>query len=272
MKLSISVAASPSSMAHIMFSGALDRTLALLASLGYDGVDLFFPSPRGVDAAEVRKLLDLNGLQATMLASQGDLMADGLYLNEPSRLRELLERSKYHLEQCALLGAMPNVGFFRGAHKGRAESIRNMAEGLAAYCELAASMGVGVLLEPICRYEIDSIPTAGDALALWGMAGRPDNLFLLLDLFHMNIEERSMSGAILASRGRIGHVHFVENTRSMPGLGCQNFGEILGCLRNAGYDGFLGFEAISRGLPEQEAENAVAYVRALLNGFNITAL
>ncbi len=268
MKLSISVSSSPSSMAHIMFSGNLDRTLALLASLGYDGVDLFFPSPREVNALEVKKLLDLNGLQATMLASQGDLMADGLFLNEPKRLGELLERSKYHLEQCSLLGAMPNVGFLRGAHKGRSESPENMAEGLAAYCELAGSMGVNVLLEPICRYEIDSIPTVDQALDLWRRSGSPKNLFLLLDLFHMNIEERSMSGALLASIGRIGHVHFVENTRSMPGLGCQNFGEILGFLHNAGYDGFLGFEAISRGNPEREAKNAVSYVRALLDGLN----
>ena len=268
MKISISVASSPSSMAHIMFSGVLDRTFALLASLGYDGVDLFFPSPRDVNAGEVKKLLDLNGLQAAMLASQGDLMADGLFLNEPARLPELLERSRYHLEQCAILGAMPNVGFLRGAHKGRPESLRNMAEGLAAYCRLAATMGVRVLLEPICRYEIDSIPTAGKALELWRMAGSPENLFLLLDLFHMNIEERSMGGAILASQGRIGHVHFVENTRGMPGLGCQNFGEILGCLRRAGYGGFLGFEAISQGDPEREAKNAISYVRALLNGLN----
>ena len=44
-------------------------------------------------------------------------MADGLYLNDSGRLSELLERSKYHLEQCAVLGAMPNIGFIRGWHR-----------------------------------------------------------------------------------------------------------------------------------------------------------
>ena len=151
MNISISVAATPCAMPQIMFAGDLEARCALLAGLGYDGIDMFFPDPQGT---------------ATMLAAQGDLMADGLYLNDAGRLSELLERSKYHLEQCAVLGAMPNIGFIRGWHRNDPGSLPRMADGLAAYCQLAASFGVDVLLEPICRYEIDSIHTTDQAIDL----------------------------------------------------------------------------------------------------------
>ena len=161
---------------------------------------------------------------------------------------------------------MPNVGFLRGRHDARPDSFRHMAEGLARYCDLAAGMGVNVLLEPICRYEIDSVLTTAQALELWKAAGEPANLTLLLDLFHMNMEEASLCGAVSAAAGRIGHVHFVENTRAVPGLGCQALGDVVDCLARAGYEGFLGLEAVPGPDPEQEARAGLAYTRALLYG------
>ncbi len=268
MRISISVADRPSAMPQIMFAGDVGAICANLAAMGYDGVDLFFPDPAAADVAAARKALKANGLAVTMLAAQGDLMADGLFLNLPDRLPRLLEASRRHLAVCAELGAMPNVGFLRGQHKavpgGREESLKYMAEGLHAYCALAADYGVRVLLEPINRYEIDSVPTVDAALALCRQAGDPANLCLLLDIFHMNIEESSLAAAIARARGRIGHVHFVENTRAVPGMGCLDLGSLAECLGAAGYDGFLGIEAIPGRRPEEEARQGLATVRALL--------
>lgn len=264
MRISISVSATPCAMPQIMFAGDMEKHSALLAGLGYDGIDLFFPDPRGTDARSVKAILDHYGLQATMLAAQGDLMADGLYLNDPGKLPELLERSKYHLEQCAVLGAMPNVGFIRGWHRNNPDSLSHMAEGLDAYCTLAASFGVDVLLEPICRYELDSIQTTEQAVDLYERAGRPSNFGLLLDLFHMNIEESSICGAICRAGALIKHVHFVDNTRAVPGMGCMNLQNIIACLKAVGYQGFLGIEAIPGSDPEIEAQRSLAFTRALL--------
>ena len=75
MNISISVAATPCAMPQIMFAGDLEARCALLAGLGYDGIDMFFPDPQGTDARTAKAALDRNGLRATMLAAQGDLMA-----------------------------------------------------------------------------------------------------------------------------------------------------------------------------------------------------
>ena len=266
MRVSISVATTPSAMPQIMFAGHFEDHCRLLAAMGNEGVDLFFPNPRDADAEAARKILDGCGLRATMLAAAGDIMADGLFLNDPSRRAELLERSRPHLEMAAQLGAMPNVGFLRGRHGKRpGESLRHMAEGLAAYCELAQTMGVDVLLEPICRYEIDSILTTDQAIELCTLAGSPSNLGLLLDLFHMNIEEPSVCGAICRAGTLIRHVHFVDNTRAVPGMGCLNLQDVVACLKAVGYAGFLGIEAVPGPDPEEKARRGLAFTRTLLN-------
>ena len=138
-----------------------------------------------------------------------------------------------------------------------------MADGLAAYCELATWFGVDVLLEPICRYEIDSIHTTDQAIDLCERAGRPGNLGLLLDLFHMNIEEASVCGAVCRAGTLVRHVHFVDNTRAVPGMGCMALQDVVACLKGVGYAGFLGIEAIPGSDPEGEARRGLAFTRAL---------
>ncbi|MBD5416469.1 MAG: sugar phosphate isomerase/epimerase [Desulfovibrio sp.] len=269
MKISISVADRPGRMPQIMFAGPLGPICAKLAALGFDGIDLFFPEPPAADVAAARTALAESGLKAAMLSAQGDLMAEGLFLNRPGVLPRLLEGSRRHLAMCAELGAKSIVGFFRGQHKdvpgGREESLKCMAEGVAAYCGLAETFGVGVLLEPINRYEMDSIHTVAEALALRERAGAPGNLSILPDVFHMHIEESSLAAAIARAAGHIGHVHFVDNTRAVPGLGCLALGALAECLGVAGYDGFLGMEAVPGPDPEDEARAGLATVRALLS-------
>lgn len=264
MKISISIADRPSPMPQIMFDN-LESGCALAAELGYDGVDLFFPDPAATNVRAAQKILSDNGLGLTMLAAAGDLMRDGLFLNTAGRLPELLERSKRHLEMAALLQASPNIGFLRGKHgTDKTSSLARMAEGLSAYCALAASFGVDVLLEPICRYEIDSVLTTAEAMDLYSRAGEPANLGLLLDLFHMNIEETSLCGAICSAGSLIKHMHFVDNTRAVPGMGCLGLQDIVGCLKAVGYEGFLGIEAIPGRNPKHEAAGGLAFTRALL--------
>ena len=269
MKASISVADRPGRMPQIMFAGPLAPICDRLAALGYDGIDLFFPDPPAADTAAARAALEASGLKAAMLSAQGDLMAEGLYLNRPGQLSRLLAASRRHLAMCAELGARSIVGFFRGQHKdvpgGHTESLKCMAEGLAAYCGLAETFGVGVLLEPINRYEMDSIHTVAEALSLREQAGAPANLAILPDVFHMNIEESSLAAAVALGGKHIGHVHFVDNTRAVPGLGCLALGSLAQCLGAAGYEGFLGMEAVPGADPEAEARAGLATLRALLS-------
>ena len=160
---------------------------------------------------------------------------------------------------------MPNIGFHPGMAPQRSgqPAPHGARLKLAAYCQLAASLKCGRALGTVCRYEIDSIHTTDQAIDLCERAGKPANLGLLLDLFLMNIEEASVCGAICRAGSLVRHVHFVDNTRAVPGMGCMALPDVVACLKAVGYEGFLGIEAIPGSDPEGEARSGLAFTRAL---------
>ncbi len=110
-------------------------------------------------------------------------------------------------------------------------------------------MGVGLAIEPLNRFETDLVNTAEQALALCDRIGL-DNVGLLLDTFHMNIEERSLPEAIGAAGRRLRQFHACENDRGAPGSGHIEWNSVFDALRNIGYDGVIAIEAFTPEIKE----------------------
>ena len=99
-----------------------------------------------------------------------------------------------------------------------------------------------LLFEPLNRYETNLVNTVADGAWLRAKAGA-ENVKLLVDLFHMNIEEADVPSAIRAGAGAIGHVHFVDSNRRPAGCGHTDFSPIAAAFRDIGYDGYVSAEA-----------------------------
>jgi sugar phosphate isomerase/epimerase len=127
---------------------------------------------------------------------------------------------------------------------------------------MAAELRVMLVLEPINRYEMNYLNTVSEAMAILERVDLP-NVTLLLDSFHMNIEESSIPLAITQARGHIGHVHFVDSNRWPPGFGHTNMPEIYMMLKSLGYEGYLGIETLPRPTPLEAARAGIAFVRKL---------
>ncbi len=100
-----------------------------------------------------------------------------------------------------------------------------------------------LLFEPLNRYETNIVNTVEDGVNLLRSVGA-DNVKLLVDLFHMNIEEADVPAAIRAGAGALGHVHFVDTNRRPAGCGHTDFGPIAAALRDIQYNGYLSAEAL----------------------------
>ncbi|HEY0417039.1 MAG TPA: sugar phosphate isomerase/epimerase [Gaiellaceae bacterium] len=122
-------------------------------------------------------------------------------------------------------------------------------EGVGAVADRAAAAGVRLAIEPLNRYETDLLNTAEQGVAFCADVGR-ENVGLLLDTYHLNIEEKSLGEAIRTAAGRLFHVHACENDRGTPGTGHVPWAEVFDALRDVGYDGQVVIESFTPAVKE----------------------
>ena len=153
-------------------------------------------------------------------------------------------------------------------------SIASMREAV----KYAEDSEVTLNVEVVNRFEQFIMNTCDEALAYVQEVGS-DNLKILLDTFHMNIEEDTIGGAILKAGERLGHLHIGENNRKPPGHGHIPWDEISRALEDILYQGAIVMEPflmpggeVGRDIrvwrnimPEadkdSEAKNALKYIR-----------
>ena len=112
---------------------------------------------------------------------------------------------------------------------------------LKSLARFGSDHNVDLLIEPLNRFSTPYCNTARDA-AYIAQKINHDNIGILLDTFHMNIEETSFEKAIFDSKDFLGHIHFAENNRTMPGYAHLEFGSILKTLNKIRYDKYISFE------------------------------
>jgi sugar phosphate isomerase/epimerase len=130
----------------------------------------------------------------------------------------------------------------------RAATEERAAESLREICRHAAPKGVRVALETVTILQTNFINTLAEAAAMIERAGC-DNLRLMMDVFHLNIEEKSLIGAIRAYQDLNIHVHLADNNRRYPGQCGLSFQDIIAAFHASGYDGAFCAEILQ--LPDQ---------------------
>lgn len=105
----------------------------------------------------------------------------------------------------------------------------------------AEDYGIIYCLEIVNRFEQYLLNTAAEGVAYIQEVGSP-NLKLLLDSFHMNIEEDNIGKAIITAGDMLGHLHIGENNRKCPGKGHMSWDEIMQALREIRYSGRIVME------------------------------
>jgi D-psicose/D-tagatose/L-ribulose 3-epimerase len=127
----------------------------------------------------------------------------------------------------------------------------------AAY---AAERSVKLAIEPLNRFETDLVNTVDQGLQMVEEVAA-ENVGLLLDTFHMNIEEKDIPAAIRRAAGRIVEFHACSNDRGTPGEDHLPWRAIAGALREVHYEGPVVIEAFT---PEvREIARAVSIWRPL---------
>jgi D-psicose/D-tagatose/L-ribulose 3-epimerase len=248
----------------------IEDTLAMLAKQGYDAMEMF-GEPREVDAKKLFDSLKSYSLSVCGVTGMwGSISTDGWKRRLLSSDPVITQASEQYvidcLKLCNILGGHEmNVCLFADDIKGVDRTHRiisaNEKELFAAKAvpimrrlsKIAADYGIQLVLEPLNRYSTPYCTTAKDAIAI---AQQVESLGVLLDTFHMNIEEDLFKDAIQSSRKFLRHMHFADNNRKMPGFAHIDFSTILKSLIEIGYHGYISFEP---NIPDSNYEHATKY-------------
>jgi D-psicose/D-tagatose/L-ribulose 3-epimerase len=125
----------------------------------------------------------------------------------------------------------------------------NIARALEAAARHAKSLGIAFGIEPVNRYENHLINTGWQAVEMIERVGA-DNIFVHLDTYHMNIEEKGAANGILDAREHLRYIHLSESDRGTPGEGCCDWNEVYAALAAIGFKGGLAMESFINMPPE----------------------
>jgi sugar phosphate isomerase/epimerase len=170
------------------------------------------------------------------------------------------------IDVAAQFGSPVIIGSMQGVlpnNVTRNQALGWVREALNELGQRAKTEGVRLLYEPLNRYETDLINRLADGVELIRSLDT-DNVALLADLFHMNIEEHSLPGAIRESAGYIGYVHLADSNRRPVGLGHIALAEVFDALMAIGYDGYVSAEALP--FPDPDGAAAQTIMTCHANG------
>jgi sugar phosphate isomerase/epimerase len=250
-----------------LLSGSFEEKLDKAARLGYAGVELLVARPRELKPDRLWRQVAGRSLEVSAIGTGASYMTDGLaLLHADSNVREgALRRLEELIFFASDMGAgCVTIGGFRGraAWVAADDPHRILVDALRRASEHATRRTVRLAVEPLNRYETDIINTADQALSLIAHVGS-EAVGLLLDTFHMNIEEPSLSACFehaMAAR-KLYHIHVGDSNRHPPGRGHLDFPAIVDTLRKTDYRGYLSAELLPVPDPDIAAEQTVRYMQ-----------
>ena len=223
--------------------------------MGFDAVELPIEDPDLIEASKIKEALIENGLQPVICGAFGTLR--DLTHDDPTYHKSSFKYITSCLNICSQLGAPFFAGpMYSAVGKARLVSKeQRKAEwqravlNLRKVCHTAGDMGLDIALEPLNRFESDLVNTCADVMKLIAEIDHPAAK-VLLDGFHMNIEEPDIEKAILLAGNKLIHVQVSENHRGIPGTGQTQWNALHKGLSAVSYRGVVSIESFTPNVKE----------------------
>ncbi len=229
------------------------QALKLTAQAGAEIFEYGTSIVMGLAKSERRRFRDAAGDCGMGIILNGGV--SNLSVADPGERTKAIETAKGAISTAEEVGATIWSGIIYGnwldvpnkplTHSDR-ETIWDRAVGsVREISNFANDCGVTICFEIVNRFEQYLVTTAAEGVRFTEEIDSPAAK-LLLDTFHMNIEEDSTPNAICmaATHGKLGHIHMSESNRRLPGLvkSDMDWDAILSAIVNCGYDSAISLE------------------------------
>ena len=226
-----------------------ERAVKAAVDYDMDFLEIALLDAPSVDTEHTRQLLENHEMNA--VCSLG--LPEAVW---PSRNPQgAIDYLKVVLDTAKAMGTMAVSGVVYGGIGERSgqppteTELSNVARALEASAKYAKSLGLQFGIEPVNRYETHLLNTGWQAREMIERIGS-DNIFIHLDTYHMNIEEKGAANGILDAREHLKYIHLSESDRGTPGEGCCDWDEVFCALAAIGFKGGLAMESFINMPPE----------------------
>ncbi len=217
-----------------------------IKEIGFDSMDVNLRNTDFDFTGQMRKKAESLNL---ILTGGGSLPKTKEIISQDNQKRvEAVEYMKELVRKAFEIGITLYHGLFyatAGIFTGKGptkEEFDYAVTGLKEVANYAKKYGISLCLEPANRYENYMINLVSDSLKMLDAIDEP-NVGLLLDSYHMNIEEKDMYKSIVSAKGRIFHFHVNENDRGIPGTGHIPWDDVFRALKDVDYNGIVAVES-----------------------------
>ena len=262
---------------------SLENTIESLVELGIRNIEV-----SGDPSNSSRKNLELfNTYSVSVLGVTGKWTASKGMIT-PILLTSdlhLLSYSKNYIKECVKLcnffgGSIFNICLLSDydpkidrnheiiSNKEKKKLLKRSIGVLSELTNFSKDFGVSLLIEPLNRYSTPFCCNTADAIFIMSKLNN-DYFSILLDTYHMNIEEKDFSDSINKSKLFLKHIHFADNNRRMPGLGHINFNSILKTLKKIQYTNYIGLEPMLDRNYKKEITRGLNFLNNLCNKYKI---
>jgi sugar phosphate isomerase/epimerase len=261
----LSVAVAPDNApdnAFVVFRG-LEASIEKAAELGYEGIELALSRASDVQAASLDRWLSRYNMEVSAVSTGLVYAEKGISLLETPDAAVPVFMDL--IDIAADFGKQVNIGRSRGFKKNLSlnEAADALKKTLTPIADHAVRKGVKLLLEPVNRYEIDWINNIDEGAAVLERINL-DCLGLMPDVFHMNIEDRSLRDSLITHKKYVQYVHLADSNRRAPGWGHLDFGDIFSGLKAIEYAGWVSVEILPLPSPDEAAKQAADYILPFL--------
>lgn len=229
---------------------AVERLVPLVKGMGFDWIEFPIENPGGFDYGRAGALVrehELGVSVAAAISPERDLIHP-----DPTIRDQGIAYVQQVIEAAQRIGANNVIGplysavgrTWQATPDERAHDTDLLVQQLSHLASYAADHGVVLCLEPLNRFETSFINLATQGIEIIDRVAHPA-CQLMLDTFHMNIEERSLGEAIRAVGPRLRHFHACENDRGAPGSGHVPWSDVAQALHEIHYTGPVVIESFT---------------------------
>ena len=226
------------------------RLAPKVKKMGFDLIEFGIESTSDLDYGRAAGIAKDNGLAVSVCAAMGP---DRDLIHPDAAIRDNgVAYVRHCIEAAKTVGASNVVGplysavgrTWQSTDEERKRDTDLLVDQLKKLSAHAGDHGVTLCVEPLNRFETSFMNLAEQAIEVVDRVGHPA-CGILLDTFHMNIEERSIGDALRAAGKRVKHVHGCENDRGAPGSGHVPWNEVRDALKAINYEGPVVIESFT---------------------------